>query len=1014
MIACVFLAWGCAKERPVEPVLANGTRIEKTDLNGTYLFAKTVTTANFTAGSDKFEDIPVGRYVKSNLLVQFKINEKSLDVVAVDPLFKDEQAALQSTLLARFPVKHVDVLRKQNEDGDDTHEEEETDTRRPWQERSYVIVDILADAQDLFAKDTKSASGSENIEIDRERGAINFSVSRAMNDDSEIEQRYSFLKFQPSSTYVQQEYPRELQNKFGFFKTQTLKFDAYGRITQSNQKEYINRWDTSKKVVYYLSPNYPPHLIQPTKDVFASWNESFKMAVGHDVLEVRENTGQQLGDLRYSMITYDETVDAPHGILGYGPSYTNPRTGEIIKADVILFGGVLRNSVYKERILQKLLEEKSPAVAAHSEEALVQAANKNLLRSRMGMELLDTKLLSRVSTLVSKRTLDEELLHAARETYNPRKAVPQLRQQLISELSQNTTRLNEEASASLVEGVKNSQSDEEIEMRIFLPLLTHELGHNFGLRHNFMGSLDKRHFENGKQTASVMDYVLLYSHASNTPAAYDRAAILVAYSNAASEKKTLLSDNYFFCTDESVLSSQTAYCNQFDVGTSLTEITSNLYKRYQASWAINNNRLNRVYFHSFVDADYHRRIMTILISLRNIYDHTSTLAKAIEENNIGQVWFLSRQRVEAEFSSEETELSPEKKKLLIEKKKLIPIKVSAGSSVEGEHFQSTPSLEEKIVDPGKVASLLLDAKIARTVALQSLREIILNTDHPDYAETDLAHGDLQVRGVLFDKIMAMNILAAKLPSPLGDGTVSTTFPEGDDEPVLPTLFRQIVSNVILSGEAGSPASPEAKAASFDINLREMALILIKEELSDSGLASVMKGVLATELTRPDQTEDSQKALLQFESEMRNTLRQIYADALSPEQQKEALQKLSLLVSHRNQSLFFAQTKQLVGERVYRAPLVLPEVGLITATGLFIRDTINPYEQMGDAMAMAAFDLKQIEDAEMAKPEGERKKDVIAASQQKRMELIKSRLLLGQIVESQRAFLDRIYRAYDPQ
>lgn len=1016
-----MLIIGCAQDRPVKPILNNGKRIEKSSLAGTFLFAKTITTSQFNGGSKKFESVPVGRSVIQNVLVQFKITEKNLDIVAVDPLFKEEKAALESSLLARFPIKHVDVLRKQNPDGDDTNEEEETDTRRPWDQRTFLIVDTVLDAQEAYTEDTKSSSSSENIEIDKERGAINFTVDRAMKDDSQISQRYSFLRFQASSTYVQKEYPADLQTRFGFFKTTALKFDTYGRITQADRKEFMNRWDTSKKVVYYLSANYPKHLIAPTKQVFANWNESFKAAVGHDVLEVRENSGQSLGDLRYSMITYDETIDAAHGILGYGPTYANPRTGEIIKGDVILYGGVLKSSVYRERIFQKGFDGAGKTDGGLLQDDSAALALQNLANARLGLEELNPEILSGLSGLVSRKSIDREMQDAVKTTYKPVTAMEQIRKEVVSELHQNVTRLNENTLSSIVDGVK-TLSDDELEVRIFMPLLTHELGHNWGLRHNFMGSADNNHFARNAKTASIMDYGLLSSEEGTEPAPYDRAAIMVGYGSDAAQNQTLIGENYFYCTDEDVSSSQNAYCNQFDSGSALSQIANNMAKRYDAAWTLNNNRLDRVYF-SNSSADYRRRTQMMLFPLRNMYDYASTLVKAIESAQRDEqsaattkvinldkkkaIWKLARQRVEVDAHTDPKDVDGNKFKVVI------------GFSVAGEDkkFASSPILTERQLDKKKVSQVLADARIARVIALGALRDVVLNHRHSDLSvNTDLTSGEVQVRGILFDKMIALSLMAAKLPSPTGDGTAVTTFPEIDDEPVMPTLFRQVISGTILPGEPGIIKDPNAKdnAPAFDINLADLAVDLIKEDMGGTGIQSVMKGLLATEVSKVDNNEAEQKALNAYETSVRDLWKQVILGAATPDKRKEITDQLTALDRNRNNSTLPAQTRQLVGNRVFKAPTYLADFGMYSAAGLFIRDSINPMEQQADAFGLAADELKKVVDAEMAKPEAERKPELIKTTIAKRNNFLLNQVFLNQFIESQKTFLDQIERAYNPR
>ena len=76
---------------------------------------------------------------------------------------------------------------------------------------------------------------------------ISFSIQKQLKDDTLLREQYSLQRFEPSSTYEQRDYPRTLQEKFGFFRTTTYRFDPYGRLIDSLKKDYMN--NALKKIV---------------------------------------------------------------------------------------------------------------------------------------------------------------------------------------------------------------------------------------------------------------------------------------------------------------------------------------------------------------------------------------------------------------------------------------------------------------------------------------------------------------------------------------------------------------------------------------------------------------------------------------------------------------------------------------------------------------------------------------------------------------------------------------------
>ena len=58
------------------------------------------------------------------------------------------------------------------------------------------------------------------------------------------------------------------------------------------------------------------------------------------------------GDIRYNVLRWTSSPQPPFG--GYGPSFTNPRTGQILGADIMLEYVFLTNRIKLERILETI------------------------------------------------------------------------------------------------------------------------------------------------------------------------------------------------------------------------------------------------------------------------------------------------------------------------------------------------------------------------------------------------------------------------------------------------------------------------------------------------------------------------------------------------------------------------------------------------------------------------------------------------------------------------------------
>ena len=63
---------------------------------------------------------------------------------------------------------------------------------------------------------------------------------------------------------------------------------------------------------------------------------------------------RHFGDLRYSFVTWHQDIDSTRGLLGYGPSSSDPRTGEVISANLNLYNIGLD---YYRFLIQEMLEQ---------------------------------------------------------------------------------------------------------------------------------------------------------------------------------------------------------------------------------------------------------------------------------------------------------------------------------------------------------------------------------------------------------------------------------------------------------------------------------------------------------------------------------------------------------------------------------------------------------------------------------------------------------------------------------
>lgn len=166
---------------------------------------------------------------------------------------------------------------------------------------------------------------------------------------------------------------------------------------------------------------------------------------------------------------------------------------------------------------------------------------------------------------------------------------------------------------------KREEIKAEVDRRVFYMLLLHEMGHALGLRHNFLGSVDKDHFhpeydrllaevKAGRAKAeelepykfsSVMDYVADFFEWHGGTSKYDLAAIRYGYNRSINREADPISTPpgqkpYLFCSDEEV--GENILCNRWDKGTTVTEIVQNRIHAYERSYLKRHFRRDRARF----------------------------------------------------------------------------------------------------------------------------------------------------------------------------------------------------------------------------------------------------------------------------------------------------------------------------------------------------------------------------------------------------------------------------------
>ena len=152
---------------------------------------------------------------------------------------------------------------------------------------------------------------------------------------------YHSLIQMPDDSYV----PLIDDPRVGYFLTQVTDMTS---PENANYRDLVHRWRLVKKdpnaeisepvepIVWWMENTTPENLRPLIKTAAEQWNIAFEKAGFKNALVVKQQPDDadwDAGDIRYNVLRWTASPTPPFG--GYGPSFVNPRTGEILGADIM-------------------------------------------------------------------------------------------------------------------------------------------------------------------------------------------------------------------------------------------------------------------------------------------------------------------------------------------------------------------------------------------------------------------------------------------------------------------------------------------------------------------------------------------------------------------------------------------------------------------------------------------------------------------------------------------------------
>lgn len=169
-----------------------------------------------------------------------------------------------------------------------------------------------------------------------------------INADAVTDSRFVTVTVQHSLIAVPKNnyQPRIDDPRVGYFTTEVTDMTTKEAIPY---RDLIHRWNLEKKdpsaelsepvepITWWIENTTPYEFREAIKKGVLAWNKAFEQAGFKNTMAVKVQPNDaewDAGDINYNVLRWTSSANPPFG--GYGPSFVNPRTGQILGADIML------------------------------------------------------------------------------------------------------------------------------------------------------------------------------------------------------------------------------------------------------------------------------------------------------------------------------------------------------------------------------------------------------------------------------------------------------------------------------------------------------------------------------------------------------------------------------------------------------------------------------------------------------------------------------------------------------
>lgn len=352
-------------------------------------------------------------------IVKLRFDKNHLVAYAVEKDDRFADNATNNKPVFRIPIRHIEYREMRDPFGEGTNIEEENNYV-DWTDRRYfepkpeqfVFTDVNmlpSEFGKIFGYECSTMTAQSELGFDVQDTGIDIVIKRDYRTNyfcdtsvmdlfdlswSEVT-HYSLVPLKNLTTedYDTIIYNKNWENTFGFFQTLDQKMDSANSTTQDKEIYYMNRWNPNREeVVYHLDPRFEKPENRSIKEAtligFERLNKALEEAgVKFRLVAKPGPEDMRPGDLRYTSVVLVEDPLAV-GLLGYGPSVANPRTGEIVQARTVMYPGVMKQFIRMAYDEVLRLEAEREKVAANANKLM---ANDQALVTQLAQYGLGSK-----------------------------------------------------------------------------------------------------------------------------------------------------------------------------------------------------------------------------------------------------------------------------------------------------------------------------------------------------------------------------------------------------------------------------------------------------------------------------------------------------------------------------------------------------------------------------------------------------------------------------------------------